>query len=148
MGSDMPTTTIHQLRRNFLRALVLMEVASTLIGAVLCVAAPERVIGPLVAGPLDAQAADVLPHAGASWVVLAMLLLGSLRLRAGQEGVLRMLLIPLLVGDVLHLGAIAILVGGHGDWTAGAVGLALTPVVVATYRLVLLFRPGWFLPTS
>lgn len=132
-------------RRTVLRALVVLEVFSTLVGAVLTVVAPDGAVGGLVTGALVPQAADLAPHAGATWTVIALLLAGTLLLRPGDERVLRLILGPVLVGDVLHLGAMYLLVSGHGALTAEVLGLLAVVVGVAAYRTVILARPGWFL---
>lgn len=144
MSTSPPSPTIRRVLRGF----VVIEVLSTLGGAVATLVAPDAAMGPLVTGDLVPQAAALAPHAGASWLVIALLLLGTLRLHAGDGRVLRLILVPILVGDILHLGAMHWLVQAHGAWTMEALAVAAIVLGVAAYRSVIIARPRWFLPTA
>jgi hypothetical protein len=123
------------------RALVVFELISTVAGAVLAFVAPEFVIGPLIAGDISPQARAVTAQAGASWFALGLLLLATLRLRPGDARVLRLILVPVLAGDVVHAAAVALLVTAHGRWTGGVIGLNALTLFLFSYRVLILMRP-------
>lgn len=127
--------------RLILRTCIVIEALSTIIGAVSAFVAPEVPIASLISGPIAPQALAVMPQAGAAWLVLALLMLGVLRLRPGDERALRMIFIPLLVGDLAHLGAVALLIRAHGSWTGGAIGLVIFTLILFSYRTLAALRP-------
>lgn len=127
--------------RLLFRACVVVEALSTIIGAVSAFLAPELAIGSLISGQIVPQARAVMPQAGAAWLVLALMMLGTLRLRPGDERALRIILLPLLIGDVVHLAAAALLIREYGSWTGGAIGLAVFTLVLFTYRTLAALRP-------
>ena len=128
-------------QRLVLRALVAFEAVSTILGAVCAFVAPTLVVGSMIAGDLEPQAAAVVAQAAPAWTALGLLLLGSLMLGPADQRALRVLYVPILVGDVAHVGAIAWLVHGHGSWTTGAIGVAAFVVFVFAYRTVIVIRP-------
>jgi hypothetical protein len=131
--------------RRLFQLLLLCEALSTLLSAVACFVAPEAMMGSLLGGPGSADALALLPHTGASWVLPALLLLLCLRLGPGEEASLRRMLLPVLVGDLVHTIAVFKLVQHTGIWSPGALGGVGLTALYFVYRGALCWRPALLL---
>lgn len=131
--------------RNLCRGLIVIEVVATVVGATMNFVRPEIALAPLMNGAPDAAAGAVMTQASAAWVALAGVLLATLALRPGDARVLRLMLTPLLLGDVVHIGALAWMVDAHGSWTGGALGMLAGIVALLVYRAGIVARPQWLL---
>lgn len=132
------------MRRAF-RGLILVEALTTLVGGALAIAWPKAILDPFLAAPLTdpltAPLGALAMWLGAAWIVLALMLLGSLRLGPGQVGPLRAIFAPLLLGDVLHVAGVVHLVETHGAWSAAGAAQVVWMLVLFAYRAYLFARP-------
>lgn len=130
-------------RRSPVRAVLVLEAATTLLAAGLAFAAPERLLDLTAPVDLDDVGRAVTAQVGAAWLVLGSLLVGCLRFGPGDARPLRLVLAAVLIGDVAHVVAVGALLAAAGAGVpAGAVAQLLFIVALAANRGLALARPA------
>ena len=117
--------------------LLYFEGVTTIIAGLVAATAPAAMMStltPLEAGP---AAADVAQMLGAGWIVIGLVVCLLPQLREPRH--LRLMILPVLVGDLLHLGAV-------WPWTSEAALTHVVPsVVYFLNRGSIALWPGGFL---
>jgi hypothetical protein len=130
------------------RLILLVECVSTFVGALLAFAAPEREVRMIAPVHLDRVARAVVMQVGASWVVLALLIVILLRLGPDDRRPLRMIIGAILVGDVLHVLAVAALADAAGTISGSGIGQLVFLAVLVANRVAAWLDPRLVLPGS
>jgi len=122
--------------RVFLRILLALEVSSTMIAGALAMITPINFL-PTITSSVPGDAAPELTRLlGAVWVVVALILASVPFLRDVRA--MRSILIPIMIGDVLHMAAL--IPSGAADATH-----IVPSVVFFTYRGAAVWRPSWLI---
>ena len=125
--------------RVFFRVLLALEVAATLIGGVLAMATPIEFLPNISSAAPGAAAPELTRLLGVAWIVIALILASVPFLRDVRA--MRGILIAIMVGDVLHVGALMAADDVHpGNFILSAVFFA--------YRAAAVWRPRWLIRTD
>jgi hypothetical protein len=125
--------------RIFFRVLLALEVLATLTGGVLAMAAPIEFVPNISSAVPGAAAPELTRLLGVTWIVIALILASVPFLRDVRA--MRSILVAIIVGDVLHVGASMAADDVH------PATFVLSGVFFA-YRCAAVWRPRWLIRTE
>jgi len=121
--------------RTVLRLLLYFEGITTVFSGIGAMLYTEKFIPIVSAQTAAPSAADAVRQLGATWVVCGLLVLLATQVKDARS--LRLMLIPLLVGDVLHALAL-------WPWTTHALPHLIPTVLYFFSRGTIVWRTDWF----
>ena len=119
-------------------SILYLEGVTTMVAGLLTLLAPERMMSVLTTLEANAAAEDVARMLGVAWIVIGLVVCLLPRVRAAET--LRVLLLPLLIGDVLHLAAL-------WPWSPGSATHVIPSLIYLLNRGSIALRPEAFLGT-